>query len=388
MDDLLAVNGPLRRSLRRAPHALVRAGLPPSALGYRWVTKVPLDAEAARRAGGTYEVLEPARAEANALPVNVADVGELPGDAGWWGYAFRDVPTRRSGETALVVLPEATLAFATDEGGVVHPGLMGRDGTALHAREVDLRAHHARALRGPARTRLDRPVWIWERAWDNYSHWLSAHLPKLDLLRELGLLDRLVVPERRPAFVDESLRAFGVDSGACRAVPLDVPVSAAALTLLVTDRFRPSLLRRARAAMSEPAGAPDAKVYVSRARARARRLVNEDEVWPLFREAGFERVEMEGLSFAEQRALMGRTRALAGPHGAGLTNQLFCPEGATLIELADPCFPNPNFYAMAAGLGHDYAVVRAESVGEGPPLFRDLAARPDLVAAALSACRP
>jgi hypothetical protein len=386
VDDVLAVNGPLRRFLRRAPHAAIRMGLPPAALGYRWVQKRELDAAAAARAGGRYEILAAARTESNALPVNVARRADLPDDAGWWGHSFRDVPSRRSGETALVTLPDATIAFARDGRGNLHPGLLGRDGTALRLREIDLRAHHAPGLRRAARDRLPRAVWIWERVFDNYSHWLSAHLPKLRLLRDLDLLGDLVLPAKRPGFVDESLRIFGVEPARLRTVGLDEPLEVGTLILLATDRFRPDLLRGAREAAAVPAdGAPDRKVYVSRRRARVRRLLNEEEVWPLFRAAGYERVEMEALSFSEQRALMGRTRALAGPHGAGLTNQLFCPAGASVLEIADLGFPNPNFYAMAAGLGHDYAVAGAAAEGDGHPLFRDLRVELDRVRAALAA---
>lgn len=389
MADPWAVNGPLRTLLRRAPHAAIRLGLPPASLGYRWVEKRQLDARSAADAGGTYEVLEPSRRERHPLPSNVADRAALPDDAGWWGYSFRDVPSRLSGETALVTLPDATIAFARDARGNVHPGLIGRGDVALSTREIDLRAHHAAQLRQPGRTRLQSAVWIWERVYDNYSHWLTAHLPKLCLLRDLGRLQDLILPAARPGFVDESLRAFGVDPARARIVPLDMPLEVRSLTLLVTDRFRPDLLRAAREAMGIAcAHAPDRKIYVSRRSAKVRRLLNEDEVWPLFREAGYERVEMEALDFAAQRDLMGRTRALAGPHGAGLTNQLFCPPGASVIEIADPGFPNPNFYAMAAGLGHDYAVVRATATGEGPLLFRDLRVEPRNVRDALRAMAP
>ena len=384
MVDLLAVNGPLRKILRRAPHAAIRMGLPPARLGYRWVEKRPLDARSAADAGGTYEILEPSRHERHALPSNVPDREALPDDAGWWGYSFRDVPSRLSGETALVTLPDATIAFARDARGNLHPGLLARGDVALSTREIDLRAHHAPQLRRPDRTRLQSAVWIWERVYDNYSHWLTAHMPKLCLLRDLGRLQDLVLPAVRPGFVDESLRAFGVDPAGARIVPLDKPLEVRSLTLLVTDRFRPDLLRAAREAMGVPsAQTPDRKIYVSRRGAKVRRLVNEEDVWPLFRKAGYERVEMETLDFAAQRDLMGRTRALAGPHGAGLTNQLFCPPGASVIEIADLGFPNPNFYAMAAGLGHDYAVVRATATGDGPMLFRDLRVDPELVREAL-----
>nr|WP_246408607.1 glycosyltransferase family 61 protein [Parvularcula dongshanensis] len=348
----------------------------------------PLNAASTAAAGGTYQVLSPAQRESNPLPINVADRSVLPGDPGWWGYAFRDVPERVSGETALVTLPNATLAFHTDPESDFHVCLIGRDGRALRTREIDYRRHFRETLSGSNASSVADAVWIAERVFHNHSHWLSAHLPKLCLLKELGIADCLVLPDRRSAVMDDTLRRLGWNPDTVRRIPTDRPMVAERLTLLVTDRFRPDLLRRAGDALRVKPSAPaTARVYVSRAGAERRRLVNEDEVWPLFRDAGFERVRMEDLSFPEQLALMGRTAMLAAPHGAGLTNQIFCPEGATVIEMADPGFPNPNFYATACAMRHDYAIVEAESVGGSPskPVERDLYVAPRRVAAALEA---
>ena len=51
--------------------------------------------------------------------------------------------------------------------------------------------------------------------------------------------------------------------------------------------------------------------------------------------------------------------------------------------MADLSFPNPNFYALAAALGHRYWIVSAESVGTGHPLDKDLQVDPDAVSAIL-----
>ncbi len=81
---------------------------------------------------------------------------------------------------------------------------------------------------------------------------------------------------------------------------------------------------------------------------------------------------MEELSLSEQIDLMARTETLLAPHGAGRNNMLICPPGARIAEIADPAYPNPNFYAMAAALGHEYHYLRARREGERHPLRQDL----------------
>ena len=81
-----------------------------------------------------------------------------------------------------------------------------------------------------------------------------------------------------------------------------------------------------------------------------------------------------------QVALMQETAVLAAPHGAGLTNMMFCREGTHVIEMADLSFPNPNFYATAAALGHHYWIIEAEGIGDVHPLEKDLRVEPSTLA--------
>ncbi len=137
-----------------------------------------------------------------------------------------------------------------------------------------------------------------------------------------------------------------------RSIP-NRPLRVDRLTLLVTDRFRPELIRLVPEAYgSRERPAPHRRVFISRARAARRQLLNEDEIRRVLEPAGFERVLMEELPFAGQVALMRETAVLVAPHGAGLTNMIFCPPGAHVVEFADLSFPNPNFYALASALGH------------------------------------
>lgn len=97
------------------------------------------------------------------------------------------------------------------------------------------------------------------------------------------------------------------------------------------------------------------KIYISRIKAHRRRILNEDALEKLLLVYGFEKVFMEDLSFTDQRKLMAETSVLISNHGAGLTNMVFMPMGATIIELkADAKDINNCFFNLARSLEHKY----------------------------------
>ena len=393
----LSATGLLRRTLRRVPHAAVARGLPSRWLGNRWIaTRELVDVVADP---GAWTELAPARAEHHPLPVGVGDASELPDDAGWWGYSLADVPTRTSGPTGLVALDDVRLLPHRDAGGLFHPALLDARGRSVELPQTSYRPFHRPLIRGSGATRLDEAVWIAERACDNHSHWLTAHLPKLVLLRELGRLDALVLPDVRTGPMRRTLALLGIDVDAVPTVASNRPADVGRLTTLVTDRFDPRLLARARDAIaagmgglgglpgttsSEDGVAGDGtRLWISRARSAGRRLLEEEMLLPRLRDANVERVFLEELDFDAQWRLMRSAGTVIAPHGAGLTNILFCGPGTRVVELADPLYPNPNFYAMAAGLDHPYRRVDARAVGEGHRLTRDLSVAPAAIDALL-----
>ena len=378
--------GPVARIRRRlgrwgqeAGRYLAATGVPAPLLGYRYRRHVPAEAAAVR------ETIHAPRVIAAPLPVGVADAGSLPSDAGWFGFSFRDVPARPAGPTEILRVGDARVLAGAAAGGDFAPAILDAAGRSLDLREIRFRPFHAGLARRRADLRRDRAVWIAERVFDNYAHWFTAHLGKLVLLRDRGMLGDLVLPADRPAWLDASLARIGVAPAA--ELPRGAVLHAEELVLGACDRFRPELLAAARdAAADRPAdvhGRAGARVFVSRRSARGRRLLDEDALAPLLARHGFEPVEMERLSWEAQVARMSRTEVILAPHGAGLTNMLFCPAGATIVEIADPAYPNPNFYAMAAALGHRYATVAGRGVGGGHPLRQDLAVDPRALEAAL-----
>lgn len=378
----------LRWHAGKVPQRLVEAGLPPARLGWHWLRRdTParyLDAVGAT--GDRLTRIHPAQVVRNPLPANVDRRDRLDPDPGWWGFSFRDVPERVSGETCIARLPDIRIVAYRD--GPRHDftvGMIGREDRAIDLPQVRLRPPHGPLLeRREPPARLARATWILERVYDNHSHWLTAHLPKLRLLQERGELDNLVLPAERTPAIDASLAMLGLDPARCHAFDPARVLEVEELTVLVTDRLRPELLRPVRAALAPQDDAPASRrVFISRARARGRKLLDEQALWRQLEPRGFERIFMEELDFSAQVRLMHQTAVLLAPHGAGLTNMMFCRSGAEIVEIADPAYPNPNFYALACAMGHRYWLLHAEAVGEGHALDKDLRVDPAAVEAVL-----
>lgn len=378
----------LRRPAARVAARAVAAGMPPGWAGWRWVREETVGDYFARGGAGEYETIHPPARADNPLPRNIDDPTALSDDPDWFGFSLRDVPKRQSGETFRATLPDCTVVTFNDlEKDRFWPTILNRDNRALILREMRYRAGHAAVLRqGAQPVRMAEATWIAERVYENHSHWLTAHLPKLCLLKARGELDGLILPARRSPSIDASLRMLDIAPENHIVHDPARPLKVDRLTVYGTDRFRPELLRPVRNLIGHPVARPWRKVFISRAGAAIRRLVDEAAITPMLRDAGFELVRMEDLDFEAQVRLMGETRVLAAPHGAGLTNMMFCPEGAHVVEIATPLYPNPNFYALACALGLNYWMVAADFAGpdEIDRLDRDLTVDPAALARVLS----
>lgn len=384
----------IRTAFGRAVANAVARGMRPAWFGYNQILHETVHQYFRRNknSSGTYEIVHSEDVAKNPLPRNMTSREELPDDRGWWGYSFWDVPERTSSETFIATLPNCLITWYRDpeNGNDFYPAIVNGDSRALDMRELRFRPPHVEAIRRSTQPlRLKRATWVTERVYHNHSHWLTAHLPKLLLLKQKGLLGEVILPPERTASMDGSLRMLGLEPNDFRSYDPDRPLFVEELTVVGTDRFRPELLQLVPKAFAiSDADVPHRKVFISRLGASRRRLVNEDEVWLLLEPQGFERVRMEDMTFEEQVALMRETSILVAPHGAGLTNMIFCPKGAQIVEIADLSFPNPNFYALASALGHDYWLAPAESLGELHPLEKDLRVDPTVVNGVLTRLAP
>jgi capsular polysaccharide biosynthesis protein len=95
------------------------------------------------------------------------------------------------------------------------------------------------------------------------------------------------------------------------------------------------------------------KIYMSREKARIRKVLNEKELTALLKDHGFEVLFGEDHSLAEQIEIFARCSTLMGIHGAGLTNSIFMKPGGNIIELRKR-EKNYAYWHLAGSIGHRY----------------------------------
>lgn len=97
------------------------------------------------------------------------------------------------------------------------------------------------------------------------------------------------------------------------------------------------------------------KIYISRAKANKRKVLNENQVIDALKRYGYEIHAFEDYNFVQQLEIMAETKTLIGLHGAGLTNMMFMNKGGQVLELRNEGDSHNNcYFAMASSLSHDY----------------------------------
>jgi capsular polysaccharide biosynthesis protein len=82
---------------------------------------------------------------------------------------------------------------------------------------------------------------------------------------------------------------------------------------------------------------------------------------------GFEKVDPGTLTVAKQVRLFAEAELVVGAHGAGLSNLVFCPEGAAVLELFPPDYVNICYWALSSAVG---SLRYRYLVGDGLPKQR------------------
>lgn len=197
-----------------------------------------------------------------------------------------------------------------------------------------------------------------------YHHWLTEVAPKLFIFEAEIRAGKILLPENCPKFIFEFLEHFAFDNFVL------FPGNAFVKELNVisnpnSGHYNPAHILpfrdRVLSSFRIENGENQRKIYVSRRNSRGRKVLNDNEVERVLMENGFESVELESTSFAEQVRLFANCESLVSIHGAALTNMLFMPPGSQVIEFYPRGFTEREFFnacylrlSKILGLNHRY----------------------------------
>ncbi|MAW60767.1 MAG: hypothetical protein CMJ94_08025 [Planctomycetes bacterium] len=200
-----------------------------------------------------------------------------------------------------------------------------------------------------------------------YYHWLFQLLPRLDLLERAGIaldsVDHFIVNRATQPFELDTLARLGIPreklvetrvhpqvSAELLLAP-SIPLHGSQFSQPLVDFVRGRLAGLPRAQECQPGAR---RLYLTRAGAGYRHVVNEAEVRERVLARGFEAIALEELRFEEQVQVMSEAGVVLGPHGGGMSNTVFCAAGTRVAEIFSQEYVAPWFWFLANITGVDY----------------------------------
>lgn len=223
---------------------------------------------------------------------------------------------------------------------------------------------------------------------DNYCHFLFDRAPLLEhVLRSGDLPDFIVIEEKLVNWCCQVLALIGVDievrpiRGKTYYRFQDLRLFTSTMHpghfwtdehMAFFERFRPEPKAQTR------------RIFIKRPQGR-RGLVNEAEIHAIAQDKGFEIMELEKLTMAQQCAAFAEAEFIAGVHGAGFSNMVFSQSGTKVLELARKGYITGSYSITAGRFEMPYAILLDEGPvrggSDGRRKFEDLDIDPKKFAA-------
>ncbi|MEG3839906.1 tetratricopeptide repeat protein [Microcoleus sp. herbarium14] len=191
-----------------------------------------------------------------------------------------------------------------------------------------------------------------------YFHWMVDVLPRIELLRrsgrDLAEIDWFLVNSYQHQFQRETLRILGIPEEKVlesdrlphiQATELIVPSFAGYLgwpSGWAIDFLRREFLKGIIPSYNYPK-----RIYISRSKARYRRVLNEENVVEVLEQFGFVSILPESMSLTEQIAHFYHAEVIVAAHGSGLTNTIFSHHGTKVIELVSPHYISHYYWGIS-----------------------------------------
>ncbi|MFH1868879.1 MAG: glycosyltransferase family 61 protein [Candidatus Omnitrophota bacterium] len=210
----------------------------------------------------------------------------------------------------------------------------------------------------------------------SYYHWVTERLMLLEGVEHYSKLTKrkplLIVPSHLMPWHVESLKVMGYELKDCvewkftraRVKRLVIPsvrryseqkdLTHHCISPSACKWFRHKILSNLPA--ESEAENYSRRIFVSRRKAPARRILNEAKLMELLRPMGFVSYMLEDMSFTQQARLFSSAEIVIAPHGAGLTNILFS-NNISIVELFPKDYDSPSYFCISRIFGFNYGLL-------------------------------
>lgn len=212
----------------------------------------------------------------------------------------------------------------------------------------------------------------------NYFHWLYDCLPRLYLLKESGLFNKVdffLVPRLQQRYHRETLKTFGIKQG--QIIECDRYTHIEADTLIISSHVRHRGQIPAWACKyhnktfvkntDDTHKEETPYVYIRRGDSKIRQISNEAKLMKLLEGFGFKSFLLSELPYAKQVELFSSAKIILAAHGAGLANLSFCKERTTIIELFAQEYIKPTYQIISKRMGLNYKYIICQSDAHNKP---------------------
>lgn len=211
----------------------------------------------------------------------------------------------------------------------------------------------------PALTLINETVAVLNHfAAKNFNHWMLEVLARIHLIQETGIkIDKYIINHRSLLFQLETLAACGITSDQIiqphehfhlQARELVVPSYVHLPNAWSINYVREIFL--AHRPIEKLVGYE--RIYIKRR--NYRKVINEAEILGILNKYGFKSILLEEMPLKKQLKIFFNAQVIVSPHGAGLTNLVFCNPGTRVVELFSPNFLEPHYWLISQLLHLDY----------------------------------
>jgi len=204
---------------------------------------------------------------------------------------------------------------------------------------------------------IETPVFLFGTASDQtYSHYVWDALPQLWYLQQLRHLDiKILVDEKLDSYKKEFLLALGFDDHRiltrslnehilCRKVYMGTRLSVNNRMVLPQGLELLTQLRLPKTEQSR-------RIFLDRDddHKATRQLLNEEDLWAICKQFGFERMTPGRMSLSEKQQAFSQAEIIVGQYGGGLQNHYLCHPQTRLVILQSDLFQR-NIFDYTSGM--------------------------------------